>query len=209
MKPNISIAIYGAGGQARVAASIIRRLGGMVYGYFDDSFDGEEIIDGAPVMGMFRDILNVQSACQTACVAVGDNRKRQQAFFFLNEHGFHLPPLVHPQALVETDAMVGEGSVVCLGAMLGTKAVIGRGVIINTGASVDHESCIGDFAHLAPQAAVAGRTVIGEGTFIGMSAAIADRLNVGDWAVIGAGSVIIRDVPGHQTYVGVPAKRIA
>jgi hypothetical protein len=50
LKPNTPIAIYGAGGHARVVASIIRRLGGTVLGYFDDSFRGVEAIDGSPLM---------------------------------------------------------------------------------------------------------------------------------------------------------------
>lgn len=75
MNPNSPLAIYGAGGHARVAASIIRRLGGTVLGYFDDSFHGEEDIDGAPVMGTFRDIMNARNTCHAARIAVAGNRR--------------------------------------------------------------------------------------------------------------------------------------
>lgn len=208
MKFETPVAIYGAGGHARVVSSIVQRLGGTVFGFFDDSFHGEETIDGVPVLGKFKDILEVRENCILAGLAVGDNHARREAFYWLTQHGFRLPTLIHPNALAENDATVGDGSVVCIGAILGTKAAVGCGAIVNTGASVDHESTIGDFVHLAPNSGVAGRTMIGQGTFIGMHAAIADRLKVAEWSVIGAGSVVIRDVPANQTHAGVPARRI-
>lgn len=196
-------AVYGAGGHSRVVAAILRALELTVYGYYDDAFTGSEMILGSPVRGLFADIDQARPACANAALALGDNQKRMQAFERLDELGFTLPSLVHPSALIEPDADVGPGTVICLGAKLCTQAVVGRGVILNTGASVDHESSIGDFVHLAPGAVVAGRTKIGERTFVGMNACIADGLTIGSRAIIGAGSIVLADVPSGMKVLGV------
>lgn len=196
-------AIYGAGGHARVISSIIRACGGQAYGFFDDSFAGPESIQGAPLRGTFHDMDQALLATKYAALAIGDNRKRREAFLLLQQWGFHLPALLHPHARIEADARIGEGTVVCLGAILGTESVVGRGVIVNTGATIDHESSVGDFSHIAPGAVIAGRTKVGAGVFVGMNASIADGLCIGDGAIIGAGSVVLCDVPEGVKILGL------
>jgi sugar O-acyltransferase (sialic acid O-acetyltransferase NeuD family) len=196
-------AVFGAGGHARVVSSIIRALGGEVYGFFDDSFAKAETIQAAPLRGTFADITQCLSTTKHAALALGDNVKRQKAFRQLQQWGFLLPTLLHPRANIEVDAQVGEGTVVCLGAMLGTESFVGRGSIVNTGAVIDHESSLGDFSHIAPGAVIAGRTRIGHKVFVGMNACIADGLRVGDNSIIGAGSIVLADVPEGAKILGI------
>jgi sugar O-acyltransferase (sialic acid O-acetyltransferase NeuD family) len=197
-------AIYGAGGHSRVIASILQANDMSLLGFFDDSYSGQlEMIQGAPLLGLFEAILDFKEQINAVYLALGDNYKRAEAFSFLYEHGFTMPPLVHPFSLVETDVTLGSGSIVCIGGILCTEAKIGKGCIINTGCSVDHETVVGDFVHLAPQVAVAGRTKIGDYTFVGINASIADKLTIGKNVVIGAGSVVLRDVPDNMRVVGI------
>ncbi len=197
------VAIYGAGGHARVLASILHALNLPILGYFDDSFAGPENIQGAPVLGRFNDIVKFREKASSAVLAIGDNTLREKAFHFLKQEGFSIPPVIHPGAIVESDVTIGEGAVICIGAVIGTEAKIGIGAIINTGGLVDHESEIGDFVHLAPGAAVAGRTSVGHGTFVGMNASIADKICIGRNSLIGAGSVVLRDVPDNHKVLGL------
>jgi len=197
------VAIYGAGGHARVLASILHQLNLPILGYFDDSFVGSEIIHDAPVLGRFNDIVKFRQKTSSVVLAIGNNTMREKAFHFLKKEGFLLPTVIHPRAIVESDVTAGEGSVICIGAVIGTEVKIGRGTILNTGCLVDHESKIGDFVHLAPGAAVAGRTSIGNGTFVGMNAILSDKIHIGMNAVIGAGSVVLRDVPDNHKVLGL------
>ena len=197
------VAIYGAGGQARVLASILRQLNLPILGYFDDSFNGPENIQGSPVLGRFNDIVKFREKTSSVVLAIGDNALREKAFNFLKHEGFKLPPLIHPGAIVESDVTIGEGSVVCIGAVIGTEVKIGSGVILNTGCLVDHESEIGDFVHLAPGVVVAGRTSVGSGTFVGINASIANKISIGRNSVIGAGSVVLRDVLDNYKVLGL------
>lgn len=196
-------AVYGAGGHARVIASILRAKNIPIFGFFDDSFQENEIIQGAPLLGPFAEILNYRDSFTDAYIAIGDNKKRENAYLYLKQKEIALPPLIHPSVVAEKDASIDEASIVCLGSILGTETKIGRCTIVNTGCSVDHESIIGDYSHLAPGTIVAGRTRIGNNTFIGMNSTIADQINVGDHVTVGAGSIILCDVPDGQRINGV------
>ncbi|MBT8297999.1 MAG: acetyltransferase, partial [Maribacter sp.] len=44
--------------------------------------------------------------------------------------------------------------------------------------------------------------------FIGANATIKEGITIGKGAVIGAGTVVIRNVPAMETWVGNPGKRI-
>ena len=196
-------AIYGAGGHARVIASILQACGIDILGFFDDSCSEEELVQGKPVLGKFHQILEHKKYISSVYLAIGDNKARQAAFAYLAENGFTMPPLVHPSAIVEQDVVIQAGAVICLGVILGTEVTIGKGVLVNSGCSIDHESKIGDFSHLAPKTCVSGRTTIGANTFVGINSSIGDKLNLGDNVVIGAGSIILKDVPAGAKIVGV------
>ncbi len=197
-------AIYGAGGHARVIASILRACGTESIGFFDDSYKGDnELIQGNPVLGVFWDILKFRNSISSVYLALGDNHDRRNAFVYLKDNGFLLPALIHPSAILEDDVVIGDGAVICLGVILGTEVSIGRGALINSGCSVDHEVTIGDFSHLAPRTCVAGRTSIGANTFVGNNSSIGDKLSIGDNVIIGAGSVILKDAPAGTKIVGV------
>lgn len=197
-------AVFGSGGHARVIASILRILCQPILGFFDDSYSGNnEIIQGKPLIGNFQDILKYKDRIGSVFIALGNNLERRKSFHFLKAHGFELPFLIHPQALINTDVSIEEASVICMGAKLCTEVRIGKGCILNTGCSVDHESVVGDFVHIAPQTVVAGRSTIGNQTFIGMNACIADKIRVGNNVIIGAGSVVLHNVPDGKKVFGV------
>lgn len=201
--PLLLSAIYGAGGHARVIASILKACGIGILGFFDDSYKRPELIQGKPLLGKFHDILNHKKSISSVYLAVGDNWARREAFVYLKENGFRLPPLIHPATIIEHDVVIQDGVVICLGVILGTEVKIGKGVLVNSGCSIDHESIIGDFSHLAPKTCVSGRTTIGENTFIGINSSIGDKLDIGDNVIIGAGSIILKDVSAGAKIVGV------
>lgn len=54
-----------------------------------------------------------------------------------------------------------------------------------------------------------GAPTIGRGVVFGANAVVIGRVAVGDKVTVGAGAVVVRDVPGGATVVGVPAKPVA
>lgn len=198
------VAIMGAGGHGRVVASILRANHINIHGFFDDSYsESSEVIQGAPLLGRFDDIVKFRENIQKVYLALGNNLIRKKYFDFLSENNFLLPSILHPTAIIESDADIDSATAICLGTIVGTEVKIGKGCIINTACSVDHESAIGDFVHLAPKVAIAGRSSIGDYTFVGINTAIADKLTIGKNVVIGAGSVILSDVLDGAKIFGV------
>jgi len=122
--------------------------------------------------------------------------------------GFRFARIIHPAARVSTTTMIGEGSILSVGAIIGAHTTIGRHVIINRGVLIGHHTTVHDYVTLAPGANVAGAATIGEGAYIGMGAVVIDRITIGARSVVAAGSVVLRDVPDHVRVLGNPARII-
>ena len=49
---------------------------------------------------------------------------------------------------------------------------------------------------------------IGDSVWLGAKATVVGGINIGDRAVVGANAVVTKDLPGHATYVGAPARAL-
>ena len=193
--------IIGVSGHGKVVAEIA-----ALNGYRDIVFldDDESVRDchGYPVIGKPGD-----SPEGELFVAVGnaENRKRLMALYT----GRHFPVLIHPRAVLSSDAAVGEGSVIMAGAVINPGAAIGRGGIVNTCASVDHDCTLGSFVHVAVGAHLCGTVEVGDNTWIGAGATVSNNVSICADCMIGAGAVVVKSITEKGTYIGVPAKKMS
>lgn len=143
-----------------------------------------------------------------AVAAIGGTGEsgRLQVMDLLVARGLVLPSVIHRNAFVARDSVLGEGCQILAQSAVCSHARLGRGVIVNTAASVDHDGVIGDGVHLAPGARLAGEVTVDTGAFIGTGAVVLPRLRIGAHAVVGAGAVVTRDVAPGCTVVGNPAR---
>ncbi len=81
----------------------------------------------------------------------------------LIESVFDFAVVVQPRANVAPSAVLGKGSVVMAGAILGTVARLSVGSIAICGAEVDHHVTVKDYCNLGVNANKAGGTVLGRG----------------------------------------------
>lgn len=116
------------------------------------------------------------------------------------------PPLLHPTAVVGSDVVLGDGTVVCPGVLMTTNLRIGEHVLLNIGCTVGHDTVIEDFATVNPGATISGDVRLGEGVLIGTNAAVNQGLQVGAGAVVGSGAAAVKNVEPGVTAVGVPAR---
>ena len=200
--------LIGAGGQSRVVASILkydRRI--EVVGILDASVDSiGEKISNTSIVGTYEDLDKyVGEGVNSVALCVGNNRERAIWFKKAKSMGLDVVSAIHPTAILESDALIGEGVTVCAGAIVCTQTKIGNGVIINTGSVVDHESVLMDFSSVAPGSYLAGRVCVGEETFIGIGVSISHNIKIGGGTVIGAGAVVVSDIGSDVTAFGVPA----
>jgi len=193
--------LYGASGHAKVIASILRAARQEVTAIFDDDL-GKKNLGDLPVVGVYDP--DFQPAAPLI-ISIGYNDIRRKVANVIR-HRFGTA--IHPSALVDETATIGEGTVVMPGVIVQADARLGRHVILNTAATVDHDCVLGDFVHIAPGATLCGAVQVGEGTLIGAGSVVAPNLTIGANCLIAAGSVVTTHIPDGATARGNPARVI-
>lgn len=135
-----------------------------------------------------------------AVIAIGDPLIREKV---ANEHSCQWLTLNFGRA---HSSEIGEGTIICPGAVLTTNVKLGRHVIINLNCTVGHDCTIGDFTTLSPGVHVSGNVTIGKRCFVGSGAVIREGVTICDDATIGSGAVVLSDITEPGVYVGVPAR---
>ncbi|RZL11297.1 MAG: hypothetical protein EOP40_03225 [Rubrivivax sp.] len=193
------LVIYGGGGHAKMCIDILKRqVGWRIEGIVDGTLEpgtqvlgvpvlgGEELLHTLPAQGVRYAVLGVGAATQHPI--------RTTLFRKLKAHGFELPNLIHPAAVIEPSAQLGEGNQVMAQAYIGSDARIGSNCIINALSVVSHDSQLADNVHLAPAAVLAGGVRIGSDTLIGMNTSIYMKVKIGERVTVANQSSVIADV---------------
>ncbi len=204
------VVIIGAGGHAQVVADILlclRRAGEAIeiMGYLDDAerLHGKVLL-GIPVLGPLGELSQVPH--DGIIVAIGSNRTRARIFEGFRKQGEKLVQARHPHSVIAADVTIGDGCMICAGAVVNCGTILGDNIILNTGCTVDHHGRIGDHAHIAPGVHTGGEVEIGEGALVGLGASVMPACRIGSWSVVGAGALVNRDLPDETTARGVPAR---
>lgn len=196
------LAIIGASGHGKVVADIARRNGYKEIVFLDDD-DSIHECGGYPVIGK-----STEAGMMDADVIIGignaDVRKQIQESIPDEK----LVTLIHPDAVVAEDVVIGKGTVVMAGTVINPEVRIGKGCIINTCSSVDHDCVVGDYVHIAVGSHLCGTVTVGNGTWIGAGATVSNNVSICSDCMIGAGAVIVNDIREGGTYVGVPGRKI-
>lgn len=181
--------VVGAGGHGRSVAEAAELSGRFdLVGFLDDSLSAGETVLGLTVLGPVTSMAQHMAVAAQAIVAIGNNAVREKLMQQLTEAGFERATVVHPRAFVSPSAVLGKGSAVMAGAILGTQARLGVGSIVNCGAVVDHHATVEDFGHLGVNASMAGGTVLGRGAWMQAGSALGYGVKVGAGEVLMPGS---------------------
>ncbi len=99
---------------------------------------------------------------------------------------------IHPGAKIGRRVFIDHG----MGIVIGETSEIGDDVILYKGVVLGGTSLEKEKRH----------PTIGKNVVIGSNACVLGPIAIGDGAKIGSGSVVVKDVPGGATVVGVPGK---
>lgn len=196
------LAIIGASGHGKVIADIARKNGYKEIVFLDDN-DNIFKCDNYPVIGSSSDVKDLDA---DIIVGIGNVNIRKRIQESIDEK--RLVKLIHPNAVIAEDVVIGAGTVIMAGVVINSGARIGKGCIINTCASVDHDCEIEDYAHIAVGSHLCGTVTIGNGTWIGAGATVSNNIDICSNCVVGAGAVVINNISKPGTYVGIPANKI-
>ncbi|MEM7658879.1 MAG: acetyltransferase [Bacteroidota bacterium] len=142
-------------------------------------------------------------------LGMGNTALRRKLWELYHSVGFLFPSLIDPAARISSRVSLGPGSILTAGCTCTTDIEIGIGALINLHCTIGHDAVIEDFVVLSPGVHVSGGVRIGTGSEVGSGAVILPGLRLGPNSIIGAGAVVTKSLPGHETYVGIPARPVA
>tara|TARA_Y100001970_G_scaffold2676_1_gene3117 strand:- start:8 stop:694 length:687 start_codon:yes stop_codon:yes gene_type:complete len=119
---------------------------------------------------------------------------------------------ITPLEIISKDAyfndkkMLGKGIQLFPNATVQTNAKVGDYSILNTGSILEHDCFVGKGVHIMPGAVIGGNAYISDFVTIGMNATVMPKINIEEGAFIGAGAVVTKDVKKNEVVTGNPAK---
>jgi UDP-2-acetamido-3-amino-2,3-dideoxy-glucuronate N-acetyltransferase len=121
--------------------------------------------------------------------------------------------------IILRDAVIGENCNICSHSFIENDVKIGNNVTVKCGVYLWDGITLEDNVQIGPnvtftndkyprakQAFELQRTVIKKNASIGAAAVILGGVTIGENAMIGAGSVVTKDIPANELWVGNPAK---
>jgi len=190
---DLSLLMLGAGGHARVLQEVLAEAG--------HSLAAEPITDDSVLAGYSAaDHLLINGIGSSSSLSL-----RAEVFERHKAAGFNFLQLQAQTAHISESATLLEGVQVMHMAVVHSEAVVEDNSIVNTGAIVEHHCVVGASSHIAVGAVLCGNVVVGARTHVGANATILQGVRVGSDCIIGAGAVVLHDVPDNSIAVGVPA----
>ena len=141
-------------------------------------------------------------------LGIGDNKIRQKVANLILSKKKTILNVIHPSSVISNYATVGIGNFIAANVTVNALASIGDHCILNTGCIVEHECVIKNGVHIAPGTVLAGNVLVGENSFVGANSVVKQGVKIGKGVTVGAGSVVIKDIPDNEIWVGNPAKKL-
>jgi len=201
----LPLIILGAGGHAKVIASIASAIGRRIFGVCDPKLAAIGIREwrGIPILGDDEVISKYSPKEYELALGIGIRpglSPRISLFIEFTEKGYIFPALIHPCSVVDRSVIIEDGAQVMAGVVLQSDCTIGKNTIINTRACIDHDSKIGDHVHVAPGSVICGGVLIGDSTFVGASATILPSVKIGRHCLIAAGATLAKKLNDGERF---------
>lgn len=166
--------IIGAGGHGRCSAEIARRM---------NKFDNISFIDdnSLEAIGKIDELEKFVGEYQCAFVAIGNNKIREKICRNVRKLGFELVNLIDPLSFQSIDASYGEGCIFFPFSVVETNAKLGDGVIVCANAVINHDAIVNSYS------------LINSNSTIRSNACLGQRVKVGSNYVVKFGEMIHED----------------
>lgn len=142
-------------------------------------------------------------------IAVGEPAARKLLAERVQERGYRLADIIHPDAIISKYATVGNGVIIKAGAVVSCDSVVGDNVWIQSNAVVAHDARVGNHCQISYSAVIAGRTVLEDCVFLGLMCCLRDKITIGEGSVVAMGAMVMRDVRPGMVVMGNPAREVS
>jgi sugar O-acyltransferase (sialic acid O-acetyltransferase NeuD family) len=197
----MKILVYGAAEFGQVVRNLVQNCGHEFVGFIDDNFSGLALVnlvekykfDPCEYAFVSYERFKAEFSSKKYAVAIAVGYKslktRWAIYQKVKADGYKVPSLIHPQAIVDKSAKIGEGAIIMAGAIVDYNAEIKDLAVLWNGVVVSHDSAIGENTFLSPSSTICGCTIIGRDCFIGAGAVVSDHVKVPDGSFARGGSV--------------------
>lgn len=169
-----------------------------------NSLDGYE--DYPPILGTIYSY-NIEKD-DVFIIALGDVDTKSKVGDYMKAKGAKFLTLIHKNAQLRNNVVVGEGCVIESYAHIGSDVVIGDNCLIQAFACVAHDCYVGDYSRIDVRVLLTGGAKVGKKVTIHSNAVINQKIVVEDESTVAAMSFVIRNVKSGTTVMGNPAKRL-
>lgn len=204
--------IIGAGGMGRSVYNIaIKSIGFqedfIVRGFLDDNLKSLDNFNGyPPVLNTIDDYtIEPDDVFVSSIGNVGQKKETIQKI--LGKNGKFIT-LLHKDAFIDSNAIIGIGSIIAPLARVGADTTIGVHCLIQAFSTIGHDSTVGDLTRIDSHVTIVGGVIVGKEVIIHSGAIINHKVTIEDKAIVGAASFVIRRVKSHTTVYGNPAKKL-
>lgn len=201
--------LIAASGLAREVLASTRSAGtASVIGFLDDdpALAGT-LLNGIPVLGPIANAVNYPAAQFVVCAGKGLVRDQiVRRLQLLGVEAGRYATVIDATAVVPSGTVVGEGSILLANVVLTAEVHLGRHVVAMPNVTMTHDDELADFVTLTAGVSLGGGVRIGRFAYLGMNSSVRERCTVGAGATVGMGAAVVNDVPGGETWVGVPAR---
>ena len=206
--------IYGAGGQGREVAEMVRRINDRhrvwsLIGFIDDGVAAESVWGGRGVLGGFNFAADYGKPLDVV-LAIADPKSKKRIYESLKRYPhISFPNIIDCGVELSSSVVMGEGVIISHQCSISVDVTLGSCILINTASIVGHDSVVGDFCSVMSNVNISGSVRVGDGVFIGVGSSIRQGITVGADSVVGMGSVVVADVQGGSTVLGNPARKVS
>jgi len=108
--------------------------------------------------------------------------------------------IIGENVVIQDNVVINRGTL--------NETVISEGVRIGPISWIAHGVHIGRNALISQAVTIAGSVTIGDQSIIWGNASIREGVNIGSGSVVGLGSVVVKNIPNNEIWVGNPAKKM-
>ena len=210
------VAFYGAGHLGRqiyhhVAAHHAERV--QVLGFIDDTRPaGEAVIDGQLTLGSLTSAapsnpLGPGAIALVFAIGYADMRQRRAALQRALDAGYRLHSVIHPRAVIEPGAVVGDGCIVLANAVIDQQVRVGAGCFLDIGVRLTAGTVVGSNNYFSSGMSTGSRVTIGDDCFFGMDCTVTTDVTMGSNLFVNAKTLVPRDVGSNLKLVEVHKSR--
>ena len=141
-------------------------------------------------------------------IAFGNMKYRRETYSYFVSQGWEAVNIIHPDAVVSSDAKLGKGILIECGCLVTPNPEIRDNVVINTGSQVNHDNVIESHVYIASGVILSGGVKIKQNTLLDDGVIVTLGRTVGENCVVGAGAVVTKDTNPNMVIYGNPAREI-